>query len=69
MYALALNKETEIIQIIAASAALRLDNKEFLGYLLRHIDIQKLSKADLLILAQCFVIYVRQFESEYLRIH
>jgi hypothetical protein len=53
----------EIIKTIVSCAALKLNNKEFIGCLVKELsrgrDMKNLTKDELLTLARSFVIYVR----------
>ncbi|CAD8180445.1 unnamed protein product [Paramecium octaurelia] len=62
-------EQKELVQVIVASAALRIDNKDFIRNVITRIDPLLLHKQDLLLLAKSFVIYVRLFEVELLKIH
>ncbi|CAD8110424.1 unnamed protein product [Paramecium sonneborni] len=62
-------EQQELVQVIVGAAALRIDNKEFIKNVITKIDPLLLHKQDLLLLAKSFVIYVRLFEVELLKIH
>ncbi|CAD8105552.1 unnamed protein product [Paramecium sonneborni] len=62
-------EQKELVQVIVGAAALRIDNKEFIHNIISKINPQLLDKQDLLLLAKSFIIYVRLFEIELLKIH
>lgn len=57
--------------MLVGFAALRLDNKKYLGEWIKRIedDLMKMNKENLFKLAMSCVIYVRQFEAFYLEVH
>ena len=61
--------DSEKVNLIIAVASLRIDDKPFVHSIIVTIKPDNLSTDDLLKLALSFVIYVRQFEEFYIRVH
>ena len=61
----------EIVNIIVAMSSLKRDDKEFLNLLIQLLEkkLNKLDNNDLINLARAFVVYVRQFEDFFIKIH
>jgi hypothetical protein len=61
----------EITNIIVAASSLRINDREFIEKLIGQLEkqLEKLDKDDLMNLARCFIVYVKQFEGFYVKIH
>ena len=61
----------EVINLIVSCALLRVNDKEFIGKFVGYLNVKfsQIDPAGALNLARSFIIYVRQFEDFYIKIH